>query len=243
MRFILASTFLISFQRPLYARSPIDFITENWPPYNYEEDNKIKGYSAEVIRLVMKELKTEAKIKIYPSNRAKQVLDNSKRSMFFSFIKTPQRENKYKWIGPIGKQHIPFYKRKGSTLKIESIEDAKKVHSICCRNSGLVYTALKNLGFNNLDTSKNAINIYSKALMGRCDLAISDTPIGYSYWMDKLKQPHDNLEKTPVNVSDSDIYIVATKDIPDSEIKVWQEALDKVLLSETFFKIKEKYEQ
>lgn len=237
----LAFIFMLLFQIPVSAMTPIKLISENWPPYNFEEKSTAKGYSTEIVKLIMKELNIKADIAIYPGSRAMQVLNNSKRTMFFSLIRTPKREDLYKWIGPFGHQNIPFYKRKGSPLNIKTIEDAKKVDSICCRNSGFVLQRLKSLGFKNLDLSKTAKTVYLKSILGRCDLAITETPLGYSYWMKDLKRPQDSLEMTPVNVTSTPLYIVATKDIPNSEIELWQKALKKVLASKAYIEISKKY--
>lgn len=220
---------LLLFGVPAFSSEPIRVITEIWPPYNYVENKQLRGYSTEIVKRVMKELNIDAKIEVYPSMRSTQVLKDSKRALFFSYIKTPEREHKYKWIGPFGKQSIHFYKRKGSTLIIKSLEDAKKVKSICCRNGGLVFDLLKKEGFNNLDTSTNAKSIYQKTVVGRCDLAVSETDLGYLYWMKEMDLSADLLEKTPLKISETPLYIIATKDFSDEEIALWQNALDKVV--------------
>ena len=47
-----------------FAHSPQSFtiITEEWPPYNYIENHRLTGFSTEVIKLVMKDLKRNEKI-------------------------------------------------------------------------------------------------------------------------------------------------------------------------------------
>lgn len=243
LRQALLLVLLLSNSFYVKAMDKINLITEDWPPYNYFEGQKLVGYSTDIVRLVLKELGISEKIEVFPSMRAAQILESEKRTMFFSYIRTPKRENKFKWIGPFGMQSIYFYKRKNSPLEINNMEDAKKVHSVCSRSGGLVFDTLNELGFKNLDTSTNAKNIYLKAIIGRCDLAISETHLGYVYWMKDLKQPIDALVETPVYVSSSPLYIVATKDIPDSEIILWQKALDKVMASKAYIDISKKYGQ
>ncbi|EQC43999.1 ABC transporter, substrate-binding protein, family 3 [Bacteriovorax sp. Seq25_V] len=238
---LLALTLLVSSPLPSVAMEPISLITEEWPPYNYTENNVITGYSTELVQLIIKELGIKEDIKIYPSMRATQTLETSKRTMLFSFIKTKEREKRYKWIGPFGSQSIHFYKRKNSSLVIQSIADAKKVNSICSRSGGLIFNKLNELGFKNLDTSTRAKSIYLKTIIGRCDLAISETALGYIHWMKELNQPLDVLKETPVKVTEAPLYIVATKDIPDSEIEMWQKALKKVINSKEYIKIANKY--
>lgn len=220
-----------------------NIITEQWPPFNYQEKGELKGYATEIIQLVMKELGVTDKITILPSARALITLNSRPRTIFYSFIKTPERENSYKWIGPFGKQSVSFYKRKGSPLKIKTLEDAKKVSSLCAREAGLVHDILIKEGFKNLDVSESAKSIYYKAIIDRCDLAISETHLGYTYWMNQLQLSPTTLEKTDLKIISSELYIVASPDISDKEVQHWQKALDKILKSKEYQHILARYQK
>jgi len=220
---------------------PLRIITEEWPPFNYSEDGEIKGFSTEVVKLVMKELNLDYKLEIMPGGRGVKTLNTGPRVMFYSFIMTPERKPLYKWIGPFGGQALYFFKRKGSQLQITTLEDAKKVKSVCCRDKGLVYTSLKMAGFKNLDVGVNPEGIYIKTIRGRCDLAIGETSWGVAYWLKKSNLSPDLLEQTPVKVMSSPLYIVVSKDVPDKEIFVWQQALEKVKASSEYSKLHHTY--
>jgi len=97
-RSLITLAILLSSQALTYAVKPIQLITEEWPPYNYVENKSLKGYSTEIIKLAMKELGVNEKIDVFPSMRAKQILETSKRTIFISYIKTPERTPLYKWI-------------------------------------------------------------------------------------------------------------------------------------------------
>ncbi len=220
------------------AVPPLRILTEEWPPLNYSENGEIKGFATEVVKLVMKELKLQNKIEILPSNRGMDILNRGPRVMYYSFIMTDERKSLYKWIGPFGGQSIFFYKRKDSPIHINSLEDAKKVASICCRDRGLVYDSLKKAGFSNLDVGTSPEGIYLKAVHRRCELAIGETSDGVAYWLKKSNLPPDSLERTPVKISSSSLYLVVSKDVPDSEVLLWQKALDKVKASAEYSKLK-----
>lgn len=222
--------------------TPLTVVTEEWPPLNYSEEGQIKGFATEVFRLVMKELKVDHPIVILPSNRGVNVLNKGPRVLFYSFLKTPDRKDLYKWIGPFGSESIYFYKRKGSPLKINNLDDAKKVHSVCSRDAGMVFNFLKNAGFKNLDVGVDPTSIYVKAIHGRCDLAIGEPAAGVDYWLKKADLSPELLERTSVKISDSPLYFAASKDIPDDEILRWQRALDKVITTKEYAKIYRAYQ-
>lgn len=213
----------------------LSILTEEWAPYNYFEGGSLKGFSVDIVRTIAKELKVDIDMQLIPSMRAKSMLQRNPRTMFITMLKTDEREALYKWIGPLVDSSIFFYKRKGSPLVISTLEDAKKVNSICSRQGGLVFDRLKAAGFTNLNSvSPNATSIYKMLIHGRCDLAISDSPLGVIYLLKKMNLPPDSVTRTPVRVVESPAYIACSKDIPDAEIARWQKALDRLKASPAY---------
>lgn len=214
---------------PLAREAAITLITEEWPPYNYVEQGRVTGVSVKIVQALQQELGRSDPIQVYPSQRAKLILESRSRTMMFSMFRTVQRETRYKWIGPIGRDAIYFYQRSGSPLQIRTLRDAKAVPVIASRQAGLVFNTLTALGFTNLDaTAYNSKQVYGKLLRGRADLAISDSPLGVSYLLKQMGLPKGALQQTPVKVVESDLYIAASLDFPDIEIAQWQQALDRL---------------
>ena len=214
---------------PLAREAAITLITEEWPPYNYVEQGRLTGVSVTIVQALQRELGRTDPIQVYPSQRAKLILESRSRTMMFSMFRTPQRETRYKWIGPIGRDAIYFYQRRGSPLQIRTLQDAKEVPVIASRQAGLVFNTLIALGFTNLDaTAYSSKQVYGKLLRGRADLAISDSPLGVRYLLQQMGLPADALQQTPVKVVESDLYIAASLDFPDTEIAQWQQALDRL---------------
>ena len=214
---------------PLASDSAMTLITEEWPPYNYVERGRLTGVSVKIVQALQRELGRHDPIQVYPSQRAKLILESRSRTMMFSMFRTPQRETRYKWIGPIGRDAIYFYQRRGSPLLIRTLQDAKEVPVIASRQAGLVFNTLIALGFTNLDaTAYSSKQVYGKLLRGRAELAISDSPLGVRYLLTQMGVPVEALQQTPVKVVESDLYIAASLDFPDVEIAQWQQALDRL---------------
>ena len=163
-----------------YAEEDILIVTEEWAPYNYSADGKITGFSTEIVQNILELLKKSYEIKILPSMRSSNTLNTRPRTMMFSMFRTPERESKYKWIGPLVDASIYFYKRRDNPLKIESLDDMKNANlSVCSRHAGLIPDLLTEKGFENVDKGgTQSIQMYKKLLAGRCDLAISDADLG-----------------------------------------------------------------
>ncbi|HOX31855.1 MAG TPA: transporter substrate-binding domain-containing protein [Spirochaetales bacterium] len=216
-------------------------LTEDWPPYNYLEGGTVRGFSSEVVGSILRRLGVAYRVESMQGVRARQILDKGPRVFFFTMLRTPEREARYKWIGPLGEESIYFYKRKGSPLRVETLEDARKAGSVACRTVGLVFSFLSEAGFGNLDPTPNPEGIYQKAASGRCDLAIGEPPLGIAYWLERSGLPPDSLERTPLGILRYRMYIACSLDIPDEEVARWQAALDGMKASGEYGALYRKY--
>lgn len=226
------------------SESSMNILMEEWAPYNYSEDGQLKGMSVDVVRALAGKLGADIDIRLLPSMRARLTLQSQPRTMMITMLRTPEREHQYKWIGPLGDSAIHFYKRKGDPTPIQSLEDAKRVRSICARQGGLVPDRLKAAGFSNLDAvASDGRAVYRMLIFGRCELAVSDSPLGVTYLLRQMNYPTDAIVQTPVTIVTSPLYIACSKDIPDAEIARWQQALDELKRSGEFQALLKKYER
>ncbi len=234
--------FLVINVTNLYAQDyPIQIIMEPFPPYNYVEDNKIVGCATDVVRAIMKDLNVNYGIKQYPDARLHLMLENEKGIMAYVLFRTPEREHKFKWIGPIATDHIYVYKKKGSSLVINNVDDAKKVKRVAAFHKGVIFERLVEIGFKNLDQTPNLDGIFKKLLLGRVDLMVGLPNLGVSHWLKLNGYPTDALVQTPVRIETYDMYIVCTKDISDGIINKWQKTLDALKASGEFDRIFNRY--
>lgn len=226
----------------LAADQKLSIVTEEWAPYNYAEGGEVKGLSVEVVRELARELQVPIDIQLLPSMRASVALGSQRRTMMITMLRTPEREARYKWIGPLGEGSIYFYKRRGSPLEINSLEDARKVPLICARHAGLAVSRLRDAGFTNLDTSAfEGKAVYRMLMFGRCDLAVSDSPLGVVRTLKLMGSAPDAVVQTPLKILSLPLFIACSRDIPDAEVARWQAALDALKRSGAFQAILKKY--
>ena len=222
-------------------QTPLQIITEEWPPYNYTENGVIKGFSVEIVEAIIKQLNLDYKVLLLPGARGEKMLKEEKNIMSFSLFRTKKRENKFKWIGPISDDAVYFYKKKGNPLKIKTLEDAKNVNLISSFHKGLVFDILKENGFTNLSPVSNHLSSIKKVLKERVDLGVNLTPLGIKYYLRKAQISQDEIELTSVKLVAFPLYIACSKDISDETIAQWQKALDHIKSSGIYDKIYNKY--
>ncbi len=152
----------------------ITIVTEDFPPYNYQENGNIKGISSEVVLAVLKEVNIKAKIDEYPWARAYMLATTQKNHLIYSIARIPERESLFQWVGTIAPYKTSLYKLKSrKDIKITSLEDAKN-YTIGCSIDDVITTYLKNKGFARLEVvSLDNQNIH-KLLNNRVDLIAFD---------------------------------------------------------------------
>lgn len=78
------------------------YYTENYPPSNYLENDQLVGASVEILKLIWKDMGVpEQHIEVAPWARGYRNTLNKPLTMLFSMSKTKDRENLFKWVGPI----------------------------------------------------------------------------------------------------------------------------------------------
>ena len=97
----------------------LHLVTENYPPFNMSIDgadsakeSKIIGISTEIIQELFKRAKIKYTIQLYPWKRAYWMAKNKANHGVYSTTRTPERENLFKWVGPLGENHWVFFAKK-----------------------------------------------------------------------------------------------------------------------------------
>lgn len=225
----------------LYAQN-IQLMTESFLPFQYKKDGKLYGLTIEIVDAIQKELGTQNRVKIFPWKRGVKIVDKKKNSAIFSMLRTKERENKYKWVGPLTSMKIVFFKKKGSTITLKTIEDAKKVGKIGVSKKVANYEMLKAKGFKNLVPIEKGQDEQNLKLLvyGRIDLWPTLLKAGNYYA--KQMGLEDEVEAIEGVVAfEGDMYIAFNKRTDDVIVKQWQNALDKLKNNKIVDKIISKY--
>jgi polar amino acid transport system substrate-binding protein len=113
--FLLMAVFVVSAcsknedDIPDYNREmkAITCLTENYPPFSYEHDGVLYGVSVDILNGLMEKMSInpgDISIEIDEWETMYQRTLNEPNTMLFSTIRIPERENLFKWVGPIAPQ-------------------------------------------------------------------------------------------------------------------------------------------
>lgn len=199
-------------------------------------------FNLEVVKLMMQSLdyKNHAKIKEMPFKRAFKLVQVGESYALFNVSRTPDREEKFKWVGPLQTEVDYFYEMKKNPTGIRTLEDAKKVELICVLNGGVHQETLKNNGFENLFPSTS----YETCFKMLATYRVALTPSAESTLDKKSKVAGldpDSVHQTPVIVLKSQGFIAISTSVPDWVVDKWQSTLDSMKSSGEYQRLYTEY--
>lgn len=223
--------------------APYQIVTEEWAPYNFQQNDQLSGMTTEIVRAIMALTGDDFEMLLLPSMRASYVLKHRPRTIMYSMFRTPEREPLYKWVGPIVEESIHAWQLT-SAAPLDTPEQLQAAAQITTRHAGLVPDRLKAQGFTNLDTSAvDNRQLYRMLLAGRTTVIVGDTDAGVAYYSRQLNIAAGTLRKIPVELYRSSLYIAFSRDCDDEVVAAWNHALEQLRDSGELQRIQDRYEQ
>ncbi|MDY6791888.1 MAG: transporter substrate-binding domain-containing protein [Thermodesulfobacteriota bacterium] len=234
---IVASVFLISVQPLLSAELTI--LTENLPPLNYLKDGVLVGPSVEIVKEIQGRVGSHEQIKVYPWVRAYKMALEEENVVLFGMTYSKARYDKFKWVGPLATKRDILVAKKGSGLKISSLEDAKKVKRIGTLRDDTRGRLLKSLGFTNLEPVSDEQQNAKKLVLGRIDLWTYKKP-GLKTVCELAGVDYNEIEEV-YHLRKIDLMIAFSKKTSDSIVQNWRNAFNEMLADGTIMQIRKKW--
>jgi len=180
------------------------------------------------------------KFQMYPFIRGLKEVQSESNRAFFIIARRPEREKTVKWVGPLVSNGVYFYKKKNSSVKLDSLEDLWNIKSIGVERGVADETFLRSKGFNNLVTLDNQKQLLQMLNAERIDVG----PMGELVMPEMAKiagiDPNE-IERTAIKLYDSEVNLAFSNDVPDHLVLKWQQALDNLKASGKYQEIYQKY--
>ncbi len=234
---LVASVFLVSVQPVLSAELTI--LTENLPPLNYVENGVLVGPSVEIVKEIQKRVRSQEQIQVYPWARAYKIALEDENVILFGMTHTKVRQDKFKWVGPLATKRDILVAKKGSGIKINSLEDAKKVKRIGTLREDTRGRMLKRHGFTNLEPVSDEQLNAKKLALGRIDLWAYKIP-GLRTVCDLAGVDYTEFEEV-YHLREMDLMIAFSKKTSDSIVQKWRDGFNEMLADGTIMQIRKKW--
>jgi polar amino acid transport system substrate-binding protein len=238
---LTAALFCLSFATCLKAE-PYLLVTEEWAPYNYQENHKLTGMATDIVQRIMALTGDKFEVLFLPSMRSGLTLRTRPKTIMYSLFRTAEREPLYKWVGPIAEESIHPYQLASAQPPVNTLDQLLQAPQVTTRHAGLIPDVLQARGFSNLDkTATESPQLYRMLLARRTPIIVGDTDAGVAYYSRQLNIAPGTLRQVPVELYRSSLYIAFSLDSDDKVVAAWASALEQLRQSGELARIQARY--
>ncbi len=159
-----------------------------------------------------------------------KITENEGRYALFNAGRVPEREGKMKWVGPLTRDKITAYQFKHKkTSPILTLDQARKSH-VCVAIGGNKDDFVTDNNFVNITRNISYASCFKMLSLKRVDIAIaaeSDLP-GI---LNSTDIAPNKIQAVPFTLFEVLGYLAFSNQVPDSEVMLWQSALDQIIQS------------
>jgi polar amino acid transport system substrate-binding protein len=217
----------------------LTILTENLPPLNYLENGVLVGPSVEIVKEIQRRVGSQEPIQVYPWARAYKMALKDENVILFGMTHTKVRQDLFKWLGPLATKRDILVARKDSGIKINNLEDAKKVNRIGTLRDDTRERLLKSHGFTNLEPVSDEQLNAKKLALGRIDLWTYKIP-GLKTVCDLAGVDHKEFEEV-FHLREINLMIAFSKKTSDSIVQKWRNAFNEMSADGTIMQIRKKW--
>jgi len=156
------------------ATAQLQLFTEEAPPMGYTQDGELRGMSVDIVRALIDRTGHDAQVRILPWTRAYHLAQRDVDTAIFSTVRTPERESRFQWVGPILEGSARFYSLETRNLHIDTLQAAAASGPLAVPKQWYSYESLRELGFENLYGVPTARHMVTMLKHGRVQLIATD---------------------------------------------------------------------
>ncbi len=236
--------FIGSAHHQLFAQTSapheITAVTENLPPYQIVNNNRLVGGSSYlIVNELFKRTGFQVHFEVLPWARAYSTALTQPNVVIFSMTRSSTREEKFKWIGELRELTYSFYSRKNDeTLVVNSVRDVQRYTVVAVRNSFEAQSLIQQ-GFvvdENLVLASDYEHAWQMLYRGRVDFTYANALIGDNVYK-SLAFTENPFFKQPFEVEVNSLYIAASRQTDDDIVAKLTQALINMKNDGTFFSI------
>ncbi|MCX7024844.1 MAG: methyl-accepting chemotaxis protein [Spirochaetes bacterium] len=205
-------------------------LAESMPPYNYVKDGIPSGHNITVMGEVFRRIGRRAVFQIDSMERLLERLESHRPVCVLNLLKTPERQAKYRFAGPIITTEFWVYVPTASETRIYSFQDLASLRIAVVRGDGLGnYLAGKGLDEKGkLHYTRDVSESLLTVLNGKAD-ALPLTQEGVEYLLQVMQRPRDAMKRAfKLDEIPGELYAVFNRATPESFVAEIQAAVDSL---------------
>ncbi|AMG11768.1 substrate-binding periplasmic protein [Vibrio vulnificus] len=236
-----ATLFLFCCCLTFSSNAQTTIMTEDFAPFGfYDADGKLTGIGVEIVEHLMQKLDIKSDIQVLPWSRAIKQLELLPNRALFCVARTPDRNDKFEWVGPILSDGVYLYHNDSFDSSQDDIISAKQWDSIAVTANYPEHQTLMALGFDNLwittqPTENTRLLIYNRVT------ALVAGEFAMPSLLEAQEADSSHIVRSDINLFDIDLYIAFSKGTDPKVLAQWQTALEEFQASAEYQEIRKRY--
>ena len=200
-------------------------VGEHLIPFQGVVDGNVEGLAIDLTRALIEQTRVDASFEIYPWARAYSDAQRFPNVLLLSVSRTPERENKFKWIGQVVKSKVTYWRLKDRHDITGPLNPTKLSHlAIGVQRDAVYHEYLKKHLPNTENLALTTTNAQAIKMLyaGRIDIMMSNE-VTFKQRAVELGLDPNQLEKvnTETNLY-STLYLAFSKQTPDELVNLFQ---------------------
>jgi polar amino acid transport system substrate-binding protein len=216
---------------PLVGLAQLQYLTEEWAPYNFDENGTPSGIAVEILEAVFEDIgvnRSREDVRIVPLAEGFREVQNGS-TVLFSIVRSPDREPLYKWAGPFTEGSFVVFAPISRNITIAAPGDLNR-YRIGAVEGTIENTLLADRGVNasqivNGPTPEDLLQMLEA---GEIDLWATGDLAGRHQMVQTAEDP--DAYEIVYTLSTNDFYYIFSRDVPDTTVMAFDHALQNVRL-------------
>lgn len=223
----VAIFFLLLAVGPARAGDFIFYVGEIFPFTRVAESGEVSGAAVDIVSELMASVGKPVRsrdIRCISFARSVEILETTPATGMFLFARTPQRETKFKWVGPLAELKLGLVAKKSASITIKCTDDLKPRTISVIRNSAPMQMLANDPELQDvkLEVVKDDTLQLRMLEVGRVDLA-AQADTAAAFWLEDIGANPDDFEMVYV-LKVLPLYLAFNKSVDDELVARLQAA-------------------
>ncbi|MEF1186808.1 transporter substrate-binding domain-containing protein, partial [Vibrio sinaloensis] len=175
-----------------------------------------------------------------PWSRAIKKLELLPNRALFCVARTPARNDKFEWVGPILSDGVYLYHTNDFDSSKDTIQSAKLWKNIAVTANYPEHQVLTELGFDNLWITNQPQENVRLLIYNRVTAMVAGE-FAMPSLLKSLEMDGTDVVRSEISLFDIELYIAFSKGTDPQVLRKWQNALEELKSSPQYYQIRQRY--
>jgi polar amino acid transport system substrate-binding protein len=204
----------------------LQLLTHQLAPFTTTDSDEPQGFAVDLVNEIMG-ADARPTLTIVPFARLLADVEQGPHTAGFIIARTPEREAKMQWVGPLIVTGVYVYVKVKSDFRLETLDDLRKLDRIGVENRNADDQFLTERGFSNIERRSSQ----ASALLGVAADRLSAAPMSELVFDRLVRELHlapGDFRRVPVKLYDVRLYLGVSKDVPHDRVAIWSAKLQEL---------------